>query len=164
MTKKFLFFILIFVHGLNLSSQNDSLRIPQNAIYLTIFGDGSVFSFNYERYLDLSPEHFFAFKAGVGMSQTIRIMGTSDSYNVIPHALTFNIGNGKHFFEAGIGAVYRIGDKKTPYFGIPTIGYRLNFGKSTPIFFRFHVDIPVKEDHLWHMSLVPLGISLGIRF
>lgn len=141
-----------------------------NNYFLSFLGDASAVSLKYERSYSFKSG-FVATGVGVGIG-TSGLFGTlsnesiseKSSFATIPHHVTYNLGRGKHFLEAGFGGSVLLGSPNEDYLVYPTLGYRFqNFGnfKSN---FRVFVQAPLGGNPGNDVLFIPLGFSLGSSF
>ena len=88
---------------------------PLNSIYINLLGDASIISFNYERIFLINKTFFISSKLGLGYNEQFQLCiwgpcSAPERYLTIPHHISLNIGNGRHFFEIGIGGSFKIGE------------------------------------------------------
>ena len=142
---------------------------PLNSVYINLFGDASIISFNYERLFLLSPTFILSSKLGLGFNEEFKIClfgpcPPEEKYLTIPHHLTGNVGKGRHFFEFGLGGTIISGNTTQPYLFYPIIGYRILPLKSNKINFRVFGQIPFSGLETDDIVFIPFGLSLGISF
>ncbi|HMG14378.1 MAG TPA: hypothetical protein VK590_02955 [Saprospiraceae bacterium] len=143
---------------------------PNNLIYLDFFGDGSLFSINYERQYFLLPYLFFTGKAGLGYNQNFNLcfFGSCNNpkkdYLTLPYHVTANIGGVRNFFEFGIGGTI-LGGNSTQYFlSYPILGYRYQAVKPNSFNFRVFFSFPFNGTDDYRFLFIPIGISVGRGF
>jgi len=156
-----------------LSSRGPDLDLrPKNNVFINFFGDGSVASLNYERLFFTDPEHFFiATGAGIGANLFVLIHNTNggtsydyETYFLVPHHVTFNVGKGRHFFEFGAGGAIFAGPRVQPYLPYLTAGYRLQPWNNQRVHFRLYGSYPLESLEKFEILYVPVGLSVGWSF
>jgi hypothetical protein len=155
--------------------------LPKNATYLSIAGDYTFLSYNYERIFYLNRQLFLSGKVGIGVSAEefeINIsFGThNEDFFVIPHHLTFNAGIKGHNLEIGPGGAYLIGmkdkyvDSQNHKFYAPfaIIGYRFQpYFHDVNMIIRVYTCFPYRHEIKssgYKFNASPLGLSLGLCF
>jgi hypothetical protein len=164
--KLLLLLILAFSGQVTEAKTNPYLR-PRNNFNLSLFGDASVLSVNYERLFSNNRKFFLAGNAGIGYSLSMGLPVKNTSLLSLPMHFTGNYGERKHFFEFGLGGTLLFyGDFKFwDYCIYPQVGYRFQPIKKDRFSFRFYVGYPVTDkidmDNYWFF---PVGISMGFCF
>lgn len=106
MKVKFTILVLFFlISNSNLKSQNDSIVIAKNAVYIEGVGIGGLGSINYERIFYTTAK--FQLHGRIGIS-TINLNDFTDKFNpdlIFPIAVNLTYGN-QHNVEIGIGQTY----------------------------------------------------------
>jgi hypothetical protein len=155
---------------MSVSAQEDSpnaAEIPRNGIFVSILGDGSNVSLNYERLIRINDFIFLTGSLGAGYGKQLTLTDTisKPAYLTIPAHITFNAGKGRHFAEAGFGSTAAIGDVYPHLLYYLTGGYRfqpLNPGNlSIRIYGNWLFN---RNAGIRNVYFVPFGISLGITF
>ena len=142
---------------------------PLNNLYINLFGDASLFSFNYERLFPLGSTLVISGKAGIGYNEALRICiwgicPPPNGFATIPHHITVNWGKGYNFFEFGLGGTSIIGNTNQHYFLYTILGYRLMPLRSNKTSFRIFGILPFSGFSSDDIILFPFGISLGVNF
>lgn len=152
---------------------------PKNDVSINFFGDASIFSLSYERVLlhssnyflagIFSPNFFLAGKLGVGYGVEGISLGCfsppclesppEKKYITLPHHLTANIGNGKKFFEFGVGGTFFNGG----YLSYATVGFRVHPLVSEGLSFRIFLQRRFLREPS-PLDFLPLGLSFGFAF
>jgi hypothetical protein len=170
--RTFILILILFYIRISLCAQvsieSDGSR-PLNSIYISILGDASIFSFNYERVFLVNKNFIISSKLGLGYNKELDfcIWGTCPPptrYLTIPHHITGNVGMGRHFFEFGLGGTLIKDIKTQPYIFYPILGYRIFPLKSNKINFRVFGQVPFSGLNIDEIIFVPLGLSLGVSF
>lgn len=164
--------LLIFSVAYLVAQENISYadKRPLNNAAINICGDASVLSLHYERLLRLNSHLFLSGKLGVGFDEpTLRYlfgyMTSPDNYLVtIPHHLTGNLGQGRHFFEFGLGGSLVLEGSGHQYLFYPVAGYRLQPLKTNRIHLRIYGTLPVSGNKDLRDRFTPWGTSIGISF
>ncbi len=164
--KRFYLSVFFFIFSLSLWSQTDSF--PKNGLGLNL-GSGVIGSFDYERIVS-SKNHrallALSLGAGIGMDRIYTgFLGTSEQKKILfasPHRLTLNVGNGNHFFEAGIGGLVSVLESETNYMVYPVVGYR--FMGQNKSFFKFYLSYPMMGVQPNGLLFIPIGITIGQLF
>lgn len=148
----------------------DSTKIrPGNNSIANLWGDISIISIGYERLFFTSPTSFLAGKVGIGYSEELQLClfgpctSVPEKYFTFTHHFSFNFGNGKHFFEAGVGGTYANGINKNFYFLYPLAGYRLQ-PLHRVVGFRIYMNIPLSGIHNADIPISPIGANLLVNF
>jgi hypothetical protein len=160
----FLFTVIAF-EGMG---QNPRIR-PRNNIHLTLFGDATVGSLNYERIFQNNRKFFLAGGFGVGYSNSLGLPSKSASLLAIPCHLTGNLGEKLHYLEFGFGGAtffyFNDGMEYWDFCIYPMIGYRLQPLRSDRFCARIFAGYPITDeidrDNYWFF---PVGLSLGFTF
>ncbi|MCB0639629.1 MAG: hypothetical protein KDC54_23555 [Lewinella sp.] len=151
------------------SAQDRPRMLSPNNVNVILLGNGSAFSFTYERLLVVGPTSILAASGGLGYASETRFClggcaGEPDYYLTFPHQLTANFGQGDHFFELGLGGTVVLGNTEENYFLYPILGWRVHPIRSGDLVFRLFATMPFSgldtADLLW----VPVGASLGWIF
>lgn len=88
----------------DISAQNVTREAPQNVVFIEIFGQGGLATFNYDRRFTKSSDGP-GFRIGAGYVN----VGNFEGYT-IPVSLNYLIGKDSKYFEIGMGLTYgRIG-------------------------------------------------------
>lgn len=155
----------------------------KNNFNLDIFSNASLISANYETYFAQKEKSFLAASLGIGYQEefSIEIWGNYTPYDeflTLPHYISYNVGNGRHYFESGLGGamVTRVvkGYETSPawvgYSVYPIVGYRFQPSKKNNLNFRIHLSYPLVSTRIegerltdWILFL-PVGGSLGWSF
>jgi len=143
---------------------------PLNNAAINICGDVSILSLQYERLLFLNPHLCLAGKLGIGFDEpTLRYLfgylSPPDDYLItIPHHLTGDLGQGRHFFEFGLGGSLVLERTSRQYLFYPLAGYRLQPLKTNRIHLKIYASLPVSGNKDLRDRFTPWGSSLGISF
>lgn len=158
-------------NGLRLSGTEDPGDRPVNNAFINFLGDGSLASLNYERLFLIDPEHaFITGGLGLGMNSLVTIHAnehasyTSDNFPVIPHHISGNIGNGRHFLELGLGGTILANGGGQHYLTYLMVGYRLQPLNTNRVSARLFGSYPLQRLEKFDMIYVPVGISVGWSF
>jgi hypothetical protein len=173
--KKIILITLLAFTAMALSAQDYASPVPErlmNNVTVTFLGDGSNLSLNYERWLRLSDFMFVTGRIGAGYGKKITLENIVDSimpkppaYFTLPVNVTFNIGKGRHFAEAGIGSTITIGDVNPHLLYYFTGGYRLQPLKKGNMSLRIFGNYLFNSRKDFHnLFFVPFGINFGIAF
>jgi len=171
---KHVFLILIIISSKSVlfaqKADERSDKRPDNNVYVNLLGDASWISINYERRFFVRTPYFLTGKLGYGYNEEFQLclwdnFCTPDhKYITVPHHITVNVGNGRHFLEVGIGGTYIMGHTDQDYLLYPILGYRLHPLRKNKINFRLYGQVPftglVTEDIIF----IPFGMSLGLSF
>ena len=174
--KKFIVVIMFAVLSTIIFAQGNADttdKRPLNNIYLNFLGDFSNVTINYERVFFIKSIFFLTAKIGIGFTKELEfsILGNpppSKRYLTTPLHITANLGQGKHFFEFGIGGTLVSGNferMEKHFISYPIIGYRLqplNYRKAN---FRIFFTWPFSGmDELHGVWISPFGFSIGVSF
>ena len=128
-----LIFILLFTATIGYSQKN--------SIYLELFGNGVLGSVNYER--QLTQEHRFFMRVGIGFYSNLGILGDSKSYYTIPLSFNYLVDiKNNNYLDLGIGATLvqsnleGVDAPNAILYLFTNIGFRRNFGNN--LFWRIH--------------------------
>lgn len=165
----FLFFVLLHA---TLSAQSQAVlpvERPMNNLNLSILGDASLISMNYEMLTRIHKNTFVSTALGFGYQSSFNmcIDGPCDNidskkYLSIPHRLTGNFGFKRSFLELGVGGTYFVGDIDKHYLLYTILGYRFQPLKPGRPVFRLFLNLPTRQvSNIW---FIPFGTSLGISF
>lgn len=152
---------------------------PRNDLSINLLGDASIISLSYERVLlhssnyfiagIFSPNFFLAGKLGLGYGVEGISLGCfsppclesppEKKYLTLPHHLTANIGNGKKFFEFGVGGTFFNGG----YISYATVGFRVHPLVSEGLSFRIFLQRRFLREPS-PLDFLPLGMSFGFAF
>jgi hypothetical protein len=174
--------------GINAVAQNDTLtdgivlenlpppKKPRNALFAEVFTNGGLYSLNYDRIFFIKDR--FGTTIRTGFFFLPKGQGTMEGSVIIePNVL---IGNGKFFFESGIGfthfvvfekplgeenATYKQSDREE-YVSLRA-GFRIQSKEENGLFFRagftpiiYYMD---KEGSGWYGQILG-GIGFGVSF
>jgi hypothetical protein len=142
---------------------------PKNNISLSLFGDASIFSMNYERLFSNDRKFFLAGKLGIGYSESMRLPSGNTSLLSTPMHITGNVNifEKRHFIEFGFGGTLLFYEnlKYWDYSIYPLVGYRLQPLKSGRVIFRIFISYPLTNkidfNDYWFF---PVGLSIGYCF
>jgi hypothetical protein len=158
-------FLAVITSGIN-AGINPYLR-PRNNVNLSLFGDASIISINYENLFANNRKFFLAGKAGIGYSESMGLPNKNTSLLSFPAHITGNYGGRKHYFEFGFGGTLLFYGKFTywDYCIYPMIGYRFQPLKKDKVSFRIFAGYPVTDNiDIHNYWFFPVGISLGFCF
>jgi hypothetical protein len=171
--KHFIFALLLILSKSILYAQKAEERMdnrPSNNIHINILGDASWISINYERRFLVRAAYFFTAKLGYGYNEEFQICiwdnacSSNHTYITVPHHITVNVGNGRHFLEAGIGGTAILGNTDQNYLIYPILGYRLHPLRKNKINFRIYGEVPFSGLLTEDILFIPFGMSLGFCF
>jgi hypothetical protein len=169
--KRIILIVLTGLFSIALSAQNDLIENrPLNVIVVSIIGDGSNVSLNYERLVKINDNFFLTGRIGGGYGRQLTPGVESDTvlrpvYLTIPLQITLNAGKSRHFAEAGIGSTAAIGNVCPHILYYLTAGYRLQPLKSGNLSIRLYGNwLFTKSDDFKNLYFVPFGASIGIAF
>jgi hypothetical protein len=170
--KTIIFIVVFAIPASFLPAQNikDTTNLrPSKILSLSILGDASLISFNFEKLYFINPNYFISGKLGLGYNEEFQIClfgpcQPPEKFVTIPHHITWNFGKKKHFFELGLGGTFIIGNTSQPYLFYPIVGYRIHPLKFNKVNFRLFVYYPFTGEDLDDILLIPVGINLGICF
>jgi hypothetical protein len=163
------FFALI---SLMVQSQENNLEIkrPMNAIGVSVFGDASIISANYERLFYVDTNIVLTGKVGIGFNEEFQLCvfgpcsNPPDRYITMPHHFTANFGKNRHYLELGLGGTPFFQGAFEAYVLYSIIGYRFIPKKRNGLSFRIHFDIPLTGLKKLDIVFVPGGINPGFSF
>ncbi len=137
---------------------------PVNSISLNLLGDASLMSLHYERLILITQDFILSIKFGLGYNQEFQIFGSSpENFLTVPHHVTGNWGEGRSFFELGLGGTIIAGDINQDYLFYPIIGYRLLPLKTNAFNIRIFGIIPFYRLET-EIYLSRIGLSMGVFF
>ena len=87
-----------------------------------------------------------------------------EKYATIPHHITGNLGQRKHFFEFGLGGTIFNGNTNQKYLIYPIVGYRIVPLASGKVNFRIFGQIPFSGLETEDIISIPFGLTLGVKF
>lgn len=164
--KRFCLSVFFFILSLSLWSQSDSF--PKNGMGLNL-GSGVIGSFDYERIISTNNHRALlalSLGAGIGMDRVYSgFLGTTEQKKILfasPLRITGNLGNGSHFFEAGVGGLVSVLKNETNYMVYPVVGYR--FMGQNKSFFKLYLSYPMNGVKPNGLLFIPIGITLGQLF
>jgi len=163
-----LFFVL-FPPGLSAQENNTRLQEkPENCVTISLLGDGSNVSLNYERLFPLNSYLFISGRIGTGYGRQLTLNSDSIAmpiYLSVPAHVTLNAGKGRHYAEIGMGNTITIGNVNPHYLYYVILGYK--FYPLTP----YNISIRIfgnlllnNENDFRNIYFVPFGLSLGYTF
>jgi len=154
--------------GLTIVAQNKidiiEEKRPINNIFVTLLGDASLVSINYEKLFSLSSSCILVGKLGAGYHGNEYKNGSISSVLTIPHHLTCNFGKKSLMAELGIGGTLFSANNYRPYALYPIAGFRIQPPLPMMVNFRFFVILPVGGFHGFAHRISPVGLSLGVSF
>jgi hypothetical protein len=138
---------------------------PLRNLNLNIWGDASLISLNFERQYIIEEGLILSGKIGLGYNQELSFFSNStDQFFTIPHHITMNGGEGRHFVELGLGGTLIGGANSQPYLFYPILGYRFLPLRSKKMNFRIFGHIPFTGLDTEEIYFVPFGINVGYSF
>jgi hypothetical protein len=180
--------LLLLGAGLPAVAQNDTLtdgivlenlpppKKPRNALFAEVFTSGGLYSFNYDRILFIKERIGTTARAGIFFFPKAR--GLMEGSVILEP--NFLIGNGKFFFETGIGfthfiimekpvgeenAAYKQSDREE-YVSVRA-GFRIQSKEENGLFFRagltpiiYYID---SEGSGWYGQILG-GVGFGVSF
>lgn len=153
--------------------ENTTKSFPHNAFNINLLGDLSLVSLSYERILWADPKVFYTVKVGTGYNNNNRIdlcliscSGTYLPINYItfPHHISVNTGNGKNFFEVGLGGTLLKSTGSQEYVIYPILGYRLMGHENSNGSLRIYTHIPFSIAAKMEYRYFPIALNLGLLF
>jgi len=148
------------------AGSNPFLR-PINNVNLSLFGDASILSLNYERFFVNNRKFFLAGRIGVGYSESQGLPAENTSLVGFPLHLTGNYGERKHYFEFGLGSTLLFYGKMDYWdFALyPVVGYRFQPYKKDKFSFRLFASYPLTDKiDIKNYWFFPIGVSVGFCF
>lgn len=175
MQAKNIFLLLILISIVDvLYSQDpiDSTMFRQkNEIYVSLLGEASIYSINYEKIFINDENVFTGAKIGIGYNESIELclFGPCNSkqeyFITVPHGISINYGSEKNYFELGLDGVLLINDSRKDYLPFISIGYRYQPKVKNKLMFKIFANIPTtsgnSKENIW---IIPAGIALGCGF
>ncbi|MCU0461386.1 MAG: hypothetical protein MUF36_05140 [Bacteroidales bacterium] len=141
---------------------------PKNCVTVSLLGDGSNVSLNYERLLPLNNYLFISGRLGAGYGRQLTLNSDSVAmpiYLAIPAHVTLNAGKGRHYAEIGMGNTLTIGNVQPHYLYYLIFGYKfyplMRYNFSIRIFGNLLLN---NNDNFRDIYFVPFGLSLGYTF
>jgi hypothetical protein len=142
---------------------------PMHNLNLSLLGDASLVSINFEVLTRIHKNAFISTALGVGYQELfdLTIIGPVRNENTsgfmsIPHHVTGNFGFKRGFLEMGLGGTYFTGKIDKRYVLYPILGFRLQPLKQDRAVFKLFINIPITEiSDIW---FVPFGTSIGVSF
>ncbi len=131
--RKIVLSALLLITAAFVFAQDEQVELesrPVNNINLSVLGDVSLFGVNYERIFFLRPHFALTGRVGTGIFMDLHLFSSdpADKYIAFPHHFSVLLGQGRHFFELGVGATFLAGYTKnasTKYHPYPIFAYRL---------------------------------------
>lgn len=161
----------MYLFAINVSAQvHDSIMVrPLQSVNISLAGDASLISVNYEKLFSISERFIIATKIGLGYNEEFNICFGScpsdEGFITIPHHVTANLGAKRNFFEFGLGGTMMTGNTARNYFFYPIVGYRFLPLRSNRLNFRIYAQIPITGlSDTDGIPFSPLGMSLGFTF
>jgi hypothetical protein len=162
-------FLVLFPAGLSAQENNPILQEkPKNCVTISLLGNGSNVSLNYERLFPINNYLFISGRLGAGYGRQLTL--NSDSivmplYLTIPAHVTINLGKGRHFSEIGMGSTLTIGNVNPHYLYYVIFGYKFYPLKPYNISIKIFGNLLLNnKDDFRSIYFVPFGISLGYTF
>ncbi len=162
---------LLGTGALTAQSVPDTEYRPVHQIGIGLLGDAAVAALYYERLINVKPDRFLvAGKVGFGYNQTLDLClaqscgSQSTTYLAVPHHVTANFGEGRHFVELGAGGTYLFSPTNEVYVPYIVLGYRHRPLRTNKVGLRVYGCIPIAREQLDDISFFPLGLSLGYCF
>ena len=165
--KKIFILIVLFISVVGISWAQEEARTKSRAVYAEIFGNGIIYSFNYDQRFTNRLDGL-GFRAGLSY---VSVEGVSVS--TIPIGLNYLLGKNGKYFELGAGATYALGVDRTNTFpsgsaetlgdgfiGTMTIAYR-NEPNDGGFLFRAALTPVFGTDFFWPLFA---GVSFGYAF
>ncbi len=142
---------------------------PLNSLSLNLFGEASIFSFNYEKEFIVSRNCILSSKIGLGFNQEFKLClfgpcSPAHNYITIPHHITANFGESGHLFELGLGGTIVNGITNQHYVLYPIYGYRFLPLQPRKINFRIFGEIPFTGFDIEDYIFSPIGLNIGFSF
>lgn len=161
----FLLFLLSFVISTMAQTKKIEKR-PYRSLNASVLCDASLFAVNYERIYEIGPRMLLSTRMGLGYNEEFLIWNTqkANEYTTLPHAVTFNFGKRRSFFEIGMGGTIIAGVTSQHYILYPIISYRilpLNFKRLN---MRVSVQIPTVGWETEDIFFFPIGLSIGYSY
>ncbi|MFO7573964.1 MAG: hypothetical protein R6W67_02250 [Bacteroidales bacterium] len=162
-----LVFLTANLHGQSVTGRE--AERPSMTFYVNFLGEGSLLSLNLEKSFLNTTLFFLNGRAGAGFSTQLGeclsdpCETNPSDFLILPHHLTFCIGKGKHYFEAGIGGTVILGNTTQHYIPFPTAGYRMHPVQKSRVYLRIMASYPLVKE-LADISWLPYGVSIGMSF
>lgn len=142
-------------------------RRPVNSVYVSLAGDGALFTVNYDRQVFITPDAAISARLGLGYQNEFcfDIFCPSDEkFIVVAHHLTANIGDGEDFFEFGLGGRGLVGKERQHLLIYPVFGYRSLPFRSGRLNLRLTVHLPFPGFYNEDFLFIPFGAGMGVSF
>ena len=171
--KKIALALLLLLSGTVLFAQRNGdsrENRPMHSVNLSLLGDASMISVNYQKLYQVRPNFLVSGKLGLGYNQEFQLClfgpcsTPPENFLTIPHHITGNWGGGWSFFEVGLGGTLVLGPISQNYLLYPMIGYRLQPLKSDRLNFRIFGHFPVTGIESNYILFIPIGFSAGFCF
>lgn len=141
---------------------------------LSIFGNGSLASVDFESAIKVKNDMHLCFKVGIGLNITehacppfCRHTQQYDMASLPIHMLTLiyvaRKNKGQAFLEMGLGGTIAFSEEQANYLVYPIVGYRVYPFRYLPLYYRIYTHLPYvrrKADHFCGYY-TPFGLSLG---
>lgn len=141
---------------------------------ISVFGNGSLASFDFESAFKVKNEMHLCIKTGIGQNiiehdcQPVCVHTTQYDMATLPIHLIGLIyvakkRKGESFLELGIGSTFAISEGDFNYLVYPIIGYRVYPFRYLPLHYRIYTHLPYTKSRPKHFSgyYTPFGLSLG---
>lgn len=141
---------------------------------ISVFGNGSLASFDFEAAYKVKNDMHLCFKGGLGQNiiehscQPLCLHTRQFDMATIPLHLVSLIyvskkKKGESFIEIGIGSTLAISYGRLNYLIYPIIGYRVYPFRYLPIHYRIYTHLPYTRSKTTHYTgyYSPFGVSLG---
>ena len=139
---------------------------PLNSLFISVLGDASLISLNYDRLFPIRPGLMLSGKLGIGYNQEIRLClftpCSPPRYLMIPHHLNAVIGKGRFLFEAGLGGTLLRRNPAQPYVLYFQAGLRVMTFRPKTVCSRIFLQLPVSGYDTEGFFFLPLGAGLGV--
>ncbi len=168
--KKSIVTSLLFIMWI-VSSAQEQIEVedsrPRHSISLNLAGDGTLISLNFDGLKIINSKFFLSSKTGIGYTEEFSLFlfdsgDDFESFTTFSQHFTMNIGEGRNFFEIGVGGTFFFGDEDLIR-TYPVIGYRFLPFKTSEVTFRAFVNV-FSEFFVEDLYLSPIGLSMGITF
>jgi hypothetical protein len=159
---RFTILICLFLTSQQGFSQKLPVETTRHSVFLELLGNAPWFSLNYEYFP--FQEINMSIRTGIGYYTETR-----DKYPIIPLSVQYLPPVGKtSFIEAGIGYTLIPGRdalSELPLFFIPSLGYRIHFGRNDLWKVNFSPQLTFLPEERGGFHFFPfIGMSYGKRF
>ena len=141
---------------------------------ISVFGNGSIGSFDLESAFKVKNDMHLCFKAGIGQNiiehdcQPLCVHTRQYDMATLPlHIISLiyvaKKKKGESFLELGLGSTVALSQQEFNYLVYPIIGYRVYPFRYLPIHYRIYTHLPYLRSKADHFSgyYTPFGLSLG---